>query len=194
MKRILAPIIFSSQKSRTKILYESFRDKLRASGQQFDLREVDLLNQELAPRPLSRDDLIERLKAPNLETQMLLDHDRFLFAFPIWNFGLPAQLKAFVDRAVTPGFTYSFGPSGVESELEGKSALILCVAGGDYENQPSPHQSLVSILTFLKVRTVEVFIDKLDVLGPDQAHSRLSPNWSLVSQDFLNDFSSSEPR
>lgn len=59
--------------------------------------------------------------------------DVLLFAVPLYNYGLPASLKAWVDQVVRIGRVFSFdlgrGDFPIESSLRGKSAVVLSSRG-----------------------------------------------------------------
>jgi len=70
-------------------------------------------------------------------SDMLIDEvqqaDVLLFAAPLYNYGLPASLKAWVDQVVRIGRVYSFdlerGDFPIESVLSGKSAVVISSRG-----------------------------------------------------------------
>jgi FMN-dependent NADH-azoreductase len=65
------------------------------------------------------DDLVAELKAA----------DRILIATPMYNFSIPAVLKAYIDHVVRVGVTVSSDNKGL---LTGKSADIILASGGDF--------------------------------------------------------------
>lgn len=63
----------------------------------------------------------------------LLDAENIVVAFPIYNFSLPATVKAWIDAIIVSGKTFSFHPEkGFNGLCENKKALILMVSGFDY--------------------------------------------------------------
>jgi FMN-dependent NADH-azoreductase len=60
--------------------------------------------------------------------------DKYVFAVPMWNFGIPYKLKHYLDVIVQPGYTFSFSPeSGYQGLVTGKPALVVYASGGVYE-------------------------------------------------------------
>ena len=59
----------------------------------------------------------------------LLRADEVLVASPIYNFGVPAALKAWVDQVVRIGRTFSFADGKVDGLVKGKRATILLSYG-----------------------------------------------------------------
>jgi len=98
-------------------------------------------------------------------SDMLIDEveqaDVLLFAAPLYNYGLPASLKAWVDQVVRIGRVFSFdltrGDFPIESSLSGKSVVVLSSRGefGFHEGGPregwnhlNPHLQTISTKLF----------------------------------------------
>jgi len=60
----------------------------------------------------------------------LKDADVILIGLPIYNFGVPAALKAWIDLVARVGETFSYGESGPVGQLEGKRAIVSVASGG----------------------------------------------------------------
>lgn len=58
--------------------------------------------------------------------------DLIVLAVPLYNLGIPSQLKAWFDRILRAGLTFKYTENGSVGLLEGKSALILAARGGMY--------------------------------------------------------------
>jgi FMN-dependent NADH-azoreductase len=73
--------------------------------------------------------------------------DRYLFAIPMWNGGIPYKLKQFIDIIHQPGLTFGFAPeTGYFGLLKGKQATLVYTSGAFSQAFPSPafgidHQS-----------------------------------------------------
>jgi FMN-dependent NADH-azoreductase len=68
-----------------------------------------------------------------------LDFDRYLIAVPMWNFGVPPLLKAYVDTLLVPGKTFSYkatGPVGLLAESHRKM-IVVESTGGIYSQGPA---------------------------------------------------------
>ncbi len=66
------------------------------------------------------DSLIEELVAA----------DTLVIGTPIYNFGIPATLKAWVDLIARVGVTFKYTENGPVGLLEGKRAIVLVASGG----------------------------------------------------------------
>ncbi|OJJ18317.1 hypothetical protein BKI52_26220 [marine bacterium AO1-C] len=76
--------------------------------------------------------------------EQVLEADNIVLAFPIYNFTLPATVKAWVDAIVVSDKTFSFSPeSGFQGLCTNKKALSIIVAGFDYDasNQVNEYAS-----------------------------------------------------
>ncbi len=56
--------------------------------------------------------------------------DTIVFAVPIYNFGVPASVKAWADLVARAGTTFKYTESGPVGLLEGKNAYITVASGG----------------------------------------------------------------
>ena len=62
--------------------------------------------------------------------QELLDTDLLLIGVPLYNFGIPAALKAWVDMVARARLTFRYTESGPEGLLKNKRAYVLLASGG----------------------------------------------------------------
>lgn len=73
--------------------------------------------------------------------------DRYLFAIPMWNGGIPYRLKQYIDIVHQPGITFGLDPKeGYIGLLTNKQATLVLTSGAFAPNAPSPafgvdHQS-----------------------------------------------------
>jgi FMN-dependent NADH-azoreductase len=56
--------------------------------------------------------------------------DTIVIGLPIYNFGVPAALKAWVDQVARAGVTFKYSEYGPKGLLEGKSAIVAVASGG----------------------------------------------------------------
>jgi FMN-dependent NADH-azoreductase len=94
--------------------------------------------------------------------QELFDADIIVIGAPMYNFSIPSQLKAWIDRVVVAGKTFRYGPNGPEGLLGAKKVFIASSRGNIYTpGSPAEtfehHESyLTSILTFIGLTDVTV--------------------------------------
>lgn len=56
--------------------------------------------------------------------------DTLVIGLPIYNFGVPAALKAWIDMIARAGVTFRYSENGPEGLLQGKRAIIAVASGG----------------------------------------------------------------
>src|SRR5471032_428080 len=54
-----------------------------------------------------------------------LDADVVVIGAPMYNFGIPSQLKAWIDRIAVAGKTFRYGPNGPEGLAGGKHVIVV---------------------------------------------------------------------
>lgn len=69
-------------------------------------------------------------------TDELLQADLIVIATPMWNFGIPSSLKAWIDLVVRPGRTFQYADSGVVGLATGKRAILVLASGGVFSEGP----------------------------------------------------------
>lgn len=87
----------------------------------------------------------------------LFAHDALVLAVPLYNLGIPSQLKAWFDRVMRAGRTFRYTEKGPQGLLEGKRAVILAARGGQYVgtelDSQTPH--LTHMLGLMGIREVD---------------------------------------
>lgn len=75
--------------------------------------------------------------------------DTIVIGAPMYNFTLPTQLKAWIDRIVVAGKTFQYTADGPEGLAKGKRVIIALTRGGFYDAN-SPAASLEHLETYLR--------------------------------------------
>ena len=78
-----------------------------------------------------------------------LDADTIVIGAPMYNFTLPTQLKAWLDRILVAGKTFRYTESGPEGLAGGKRVIVALARGGMYD-AGSPASSLEHLETYLR--------------------------------------------
>lgn len=65
-----------------------------------------------------------------------LAHDKYIIAAPFWNLSIPAVLKAYLDRIITVGKTFTYTESGPVPLHPGRKAAFFMARGGFYAEGP----------------------------------------------------------
>ncbi|OOG63363.1 FMN-dependent NADH-azoreductase [Rhodanobacter sp. B04] len=66
-----------------------------------------------------------------------LGADIVVIGAPMYNFGIPSQLKAWIDRIAVAGKTFRYGANGPEGLVGGKRVIIASSRGGMYASGPA---------------------------------------------------------
>ena len=99
------------------------------------------------------------LALPDEFMKELQEADTLVIGAPMYNFSIPAALKAYIDAIVRPGLTFSFEGGYPKGLLKNKSAIIVTASGGDYSQPPMKAMDYVepylrSILGFIGITDV----------------------------------------
>ena len=82
----------------------------------------------------------ERLKTAARQSDRLTDEllasDLLVIATPMWNFGIPSALKAWIDLIVRPGRTFQYTGGGVLGLAKDKKAILVLASGGVFTEGP----------------------------------------------------------
>lgn len=85
--------------------------------------------------------------------------DAIVIGAPMYNFSIPSQLKAWIDRIAVAGKTFRYTENGPEGLAGGKKVIIVSTAGGIHAGQPSgiAHETYIElVLNFLGITDIEV--------------------------------------
>lgn len=83
--------------------------------------------------------------------------DAIVLGLPMYNFGLPSQLKAYFDHVARAGVTFKYTEKGAVGLLGGKKAYVFAARGGRYVGTSADTQTAYvrDFLAFLGVTDVE---------------------------------------
>ena len=149
MNRIL--IVESSprgSKSASRTLASRVRARLEAQYPEATIVERDLA-QDNVPHldeatlkamsthdPIEAESLKDALHLSDQLTEELLSSDLLVIASPMWNFGVPSSLKAWIDHVVRAGKTFNYAGAAVEGLAKGKKAILVLASGGVFSEGP----------------------------------------------------------
>ena len=97
--------------------------------------------------------------------------DTIVFGVPIYNFGVPATFKAWVDLVARARKTFKYSESGPVGLLEGKSAYVVIASGGTESGSEIDFATpyVRHVLGFLGIHDVTVIAaDQLMATGDDK--------------------------
>lgn len=132
--RVLVLHAHPSRESYNAMLYRLAIERLTASGHQVDA--CDLYEEDFQP-VLSRAEraayhAIPANRAPvENYVQRLEKADALVLVYPVWNFGLPAILKGFIDRVFLPGVSFKIVDGLVRPNLQHvRKLMVITTYGG----------------------------------------------------------------
>ncbi|MGD0340118.1 MAG: FMN-dependent NADH-azoreductase [Bacteroidales bacterium] len=102
-----------------------------------------------------------------------LEADKYVFAEPLWNLGVPAILKAYFDYICITTVTFKYTADGPVGLCKGKKAVNITTRGGEYSegklaSWEMGDKYLRTILGFLGVTDfITIAVNSLDVIGQD---------------------------
>jgi FMN-dependent NADH-azoreductase len=92
--------------------------------------------------------------------------DVIVLGLPMYNFGVPSQLKAYFDHIARAGVTFKYSDKGPVGLLTGKKAYVFAARGGLYVGTPLDTQTsyVRDFLRFVGISDVEfVYAEGLNV-------------------------------
>ncbi|MAI62045.1 MAG: hypothetical protein CBB87_06085 [Micavibrio sp. TMED27] len=122
-----------------------------------------------APELKLSDELIDELFASNI----------IVFEAPMYNFGIPSVVKAWVDHIARAGKTFKYGENGPEGFLTDKKVILVLGRGGIYTEGPMKameHQEtyMRTIFGFIGITDVEVIYIEGVAFGPEKKAEALA--------------------
>jgi len=103
-----------------------------------------------AGTPAEGRDAAQKLEVETNEAtlQEFLSSDVVVIGAPMYNFTIPSQLKAWIDRITVAGRTFRYTETGPEGLCKGKKVIIVSTAGGLHVGQPTSvgHEDLLKVL------------------------------------------------
>ena len=126
----------------SRILSARIVDQLRAGDP-----AAEVVHRDLVATPL--DHLTLAALGDSSVIDEFLASDTIVIGAPMYNFTLPTQLKAWIDRIVIAGKTFQYGASGAPEGLAGGRRLIIALSRGGYYGEGSPAAALEHLQTYL---------------------------------------------
>jgi FMN-dependent NADH-azoreductase len=97
--------------------------------------------------------------------------DAIVLGVPMYNFGTPVQLKAWIDAIARVGVTFRYTESGPQGLVTGKKVYVALARGGQYRGTPADTQVpyLKSVLGFLGMTDIEFVYAEGLAMGQESA-------------------------
>ncbi|MCU0565475.1 MAG: NAD(P)H-dependent oxidoreductase [Oculatellaceae cyanobacterium Prado106] len=139
--------------SRSRQLAQEFVQQWQAAHPDDEIVYRDLQQQQIphitdlwiaadfSPPPAHTPAMTEVIRLSDELVDEFLGCDRYVFSVPMYNFGVPSNVKAYIDQIVRVGRTFTMENGQFRGLVEGKKALFITTQGATYGND-SPFAGL----------------------------------------------------
>jgi FMN-dependent NADH-azoreductase len=164
---------------------------------------LDIVSRDLALQPLSHlsgehlaaaqgavpeSPVIQKdVAASQAALDEFLAADIVVIGAPMYNFGIPSQLKAWIDRIAVAGKTFRYTANGPEG-LAGNKRVIVAVSRGGLYSAGMPAAAfehvesyLRGVFGFLGVTDLEIVVAEGLQIGPEQREKAMQGALQLVT-------------
>jgi len=106
----------------------------------------------------------------------LKEADVIVLGLPMYNFGVPSQLKAYFDHIARAGVTFQYTEKGPVGLLTAKKAFVFAARGGLYAGTPMDTQTsyVRDFLRFLGIADVEFVYAEGLAISPEHKEAGLA--------------------
>jgi FMN-dependent NADH-azoreductase len=170
--------------SASRVLSREIVSRLSAEHPAAEVRYVDLA---ATPLPHMSGRSLAKLDADEsaTEARVMSDFqaaDVIVIGAPMYNFSVPTQLKAWIDRVVVAGKTFRYGAAGPEGLSKGKRVIVAVSRGSVYgpgSTAEFAESYLKHVFGFIGITDLE-FI-RAEGLGHSPEHREKSMNAALMA-------------
>lgn len=149
-------------------------EKLTATNPDTEVKTLDLTKTPLpyltnshisavyAPEETHTQEQSEALKYSNEAIETLLESDIIVIGVPLYNFGIPAVLKGWIDQVARAGKTFSYSADGPKGLVTDKKVYLSIASGaifseGPYKSYDFSESYLRTVFGFLGMTDVTTF-------------------------------------
>ncbi|WP_085696334.1 FMN-dependent NADH-azoreductase [Pseudomonas sp. B26(2017)] len=114
--------------------------------------------------------------------------DAIVVAAPMYNFTVPTQLKAWIDRIAVAGQTFRYTEAGPEGLCGGKKVVIVSTAGGIHAGQASgvAHEDYLKLVFgFLGITDIEVVRAEGLAYGEEVRNNAMTAAQAKISEQLF---------
>ena len=141
-----------------------------------------IVTRDLATEPL--DHLTLAAFGDTTILEEFLAADTIVIGAPMYNFGVPSQLKAWIDRILIAGKTFQYTATGPEGLVGAKRVIVAISRGGFYSNDNAYEHVetyLKGVFGFIGITPEFVHADGIAV-GPEQREAGIANGLNEVEQ------------
>lgn len=173
-------------------------EKLAAADPEIEVQTLDLTKTPLpyltnshisavfTPAEAHTPEQTAALKYSDEAINTLLESDIIVIGVPLYNFGIPAVLKGWIDQVARAGKTFSYGADGPKGLVTDKKVYLSIASGavfseGPYKSYDFSESYLRTVLGFLGMTDVTTFRVEGTAI-PDFAENALPKALSSVEE------------
>ena len=143
-----------------------------------------------ADTPLEGRDAAQKQEVDGNEAtlQEFIDADVVVIGAPMYNFTIPSQLKAWIDRISVAGRTFRYSEAGPEGLCGGKQVIIVSTAGGLHVGQPSSvgHEDFLRLLFgFIGITDLKFVFAHGLAYGDEPRANAISSAQKLIAEELF---------
>jgi len=123
--------------------------------------------------------LLPDIAASKAVLEEFLAADIVVLGAPMYNFTIPSQLKAWIDRILVAGKTFKYSAQGVEG-LAGNKRVIIAISRGGFYGAGTPSAAaehletyLHSVFSFIGIANPEIIVAEGVQIGPEHREKAL---------------------
>lgn len=146
----------------------------------------------LAIKGVAQDNPTDAQRAENALSEQLVSQflaaDVIVVGAPLYNFSIPTQLKAWIDRLAQPGRTFKYSETGPVGLATGKTVIVVSSRGGAYSTseagQAMEHQEsyLKVVFGFFGITDVRIVRAENLARGDDAKAAALAEARNAIAQ------------
>lgn len=171
------------------------------AGWQADHPEGQVIMRDLASEPIPHLDgerfsaFLSKPESRTAQQQAVVDFsdrlidelksaDVLVLGLPLYNYGVPSVLKAYIDHIARAGQTFSYTATGPVGLLTGKKAVIFATRGGRHAGTPSDSQTdyIRTFLAFIGITDVEFVYAEGLAMGDEGKQSAIQHAHEKIEQ------------
>ncbi|MDA1475063.1 FMN-dependent NADH-azoreductase [Bacillus changyiensis] len=173
-------------------LYNAFLNSFKESHPDEEIIELDLYQENLPylgrnmingtfkkgkGMELTKDET-EAVAVADRYLNQFIQADKIVFAFPLWNFTVPAVLHTYIDYLSRAGVTFTYTPEGPKGLMNDKKVVLLNARGGIYSEGPMAAMEMSlnymkTVMGFFGVENLHTIVIEGHNAAPDQAQKMI---------------------
>ncbi|MFK7744400.1 MAG: FMN-dependent NADH-azoreductase [Roseobacter sp.] len=132
------------------------------------------VNANFTPADARTDAQTQELALSDALIEELKQADTVVIGVPIYNFGVPAALKAWVDQIARAGVTFRYTENGPVGLLDGKRAILAVASGGTQAGSDIDFATgyMKHVLGFIGIQDVTVIAADRQMVDAETAQAQ----------------------